>query len=375
VEFTLPVIKEPLSSLPDPFLSPQGERISDKSQWPKQREYLKEMLSHYLYGHMPPSPGNTKGQVVSSTEKYNSQAIVEEIHATCGPGDALAFEFQVIRPSKEGKFPVFVWIAWEGKDHPCEYETVVERGYAIARIDIKYFAPDDVLAYKNAGCGTLYPEYDWKALAMWAWGQSRVADYLESTPWASALIATGHSRYGKASACAGIFDERFQISAIAGAGCGGVSTLRYIGGRLGEGIGSGEQMDGMSKAFPHWVSQNIHDFDGHKLSFLPIDGNLIRSLIAPRAVISTDGLDDSWANPFGVQVAWLASQPVFDLLEVSERNAMYFREGGHAYDIPDWNAVLDFCDNILFGKEPPPFSYKLYSPKSDPAPLYCDWIG
>lgn len=50
-----------------------------------------------------------------------------------------------------------------------------------------------------------FPECDWGAIAMWAWGQSRLMDYLFTTGWADAnkIIATGHSCGGKvASRCA-----------------------------------------------------------------------------------------------------------------------------------------------------------------------------
>ena len=41
-----------IPELPDPFLKPDGTRVQRVGEWPAQREYLKEMLAHYLYGHM-----------------------------------------------------------------------------------------------------------------------------------------------------------------------------------------------------------------------------------------------------------------------------------------------------------------------------------
>ena len=51
---------EEIHQLPDPFLKPDGTRISNADEWPQQRQYLKEMLAYYLYGEMPPSPGNVR---------------------------------------------------------------------------------------------------------------------------------------------------------------------------------------------------------------------------------------------------------------------------------------------------------------------------
>ena len=39
-----------IHELPDPFLKPDGTRVQTREEWPEQREYLKAMLTHYLYG-------------------------------------------------------------------------------------------------------------------------------------------------------------------------------------------------------------------------------------------------------------------------------------------------------------------------------------
>lgn len=75
-----------------------------------------------------------------------------------------------------------------------------------------------------------------------------------------------------------------------------------------------------------------------------------KALIAPRALITTDGLGDVWANTFGTQVTWRAAQEVFDFLGVPEKNALHFREGKHEFQAADWIAIVDFCDEMFFGK-------------------------
>ena len=74
-----------IHELPDPFLKPDGTRVQTREEWPEQREYLKAMLTHYLYGTMPPPPGNTRGKVTFSRKVYNGRAIAETVHITCGP--------------------------------------------------------------------------------------------------------------------------------------------------------------------------------------------------------------------------------------------------------------------------------------------------
>ena len=58
-----------------------------------------------------------------------------------------------------------------------------------------------------------YPGYDWGILAGWAWGASRVADYLEtdSAIDKTKLIITGALRYGKSAMVAAAFDERLTV--------------------------------------------------------------------------------------------------------------------------------------------------------------------
>ena len=54
-QFEFPPVDElpEQEGLPDPFIGPDGKRIQSIDDWPAQREYLKAILSHYKYGHMP----------------------------------------------------------------------------------------------------------------------------------------------------------------------------------------------------------------------------------------------------------------------------------------------------------------------------------
>ncbi|MGN0316092.1 MAG: hypothetical protein ACI4EG_15055, partial [Fusicatenibacter sp.] len=58
-----------------------------------------------------------------------------------------------------------------------------------------------------------------------------------------------------------------------------------------------------------------------------------------------------WSNPYGTQISWMAADEVFHFLGAKEKNALHIREGGHDYLSSDWEAVVDFCDIVFFGKE------------------------
>ena len=51
-----------IPQLPDPFLFPDGTRVNDQADWLRRRGQIKAMILDYEYGHLPPDPGNVKGE-------------------------------------------------------------------------------------------------------------------------------------------------------------------------------------------------------------------------------------------------------------------------------------------------------------------------
>lgn len=390
-----------INELPDPFLKADKSRIALKEEWPAQREYLKDMLAHYLYGHMPQENGVTKGEVIFSRQVYGGKAVAETIRITTGRKEEICFTVDVIRPLKEQKVPVFTWNQQAGRHgSPIEENLVCERGYAIVEFKREELASDNGNAIHGM-VASAYPECDWGAIAIWAWGHSRIVDYLLMTDWADTdkIIATGHSRGGKAALCAAIYDERIAVCAPSGSGCGGAGCLRYLGGRYGEGSGVCETVGSINDAAGYWWTDNFGKFgnrqaDYTRLNFpvvendmefvmknfspnkmgktkdeskLPFDMHFAKALIAPRALITVDGIGDVWSNPYGTQVTWRAAQEVFDFLGVSGNNAMFFHEGGHEYNHLDWVAVADFCDFIFFKKKMDTNVVYCEAPKENPS--------
>lgn len=375
----------PIHELPDPFRKPDGSRVTSPEEWPEQREYLKAMLAHYMYGTMPPPPGNTRGEVIFSRPVYNGRAVAETIRITCGPNDAVQFDCDMIRPVKEGKVPVITWNQFKDRHgSPDEEDAVLNHGYAIVEFEKEQVAADNADAIRGP-LAQAYPEYTWGAIAMWAWAQSRIVDYLETTDYADMdrIVATGHSRGGKVAMCAAIYDERIALCASSGSGCGGAGCYRYMGSRLGEGTGICETAGSIEDAFPFWWCDNFGQF-GHRTAdytrsnaplitdvkdfikvmmsapmgqtgdedYMPFDLHFLRACIAPRPIISTDGLSDTWANTFGTQVTWRAADEVYRFLGAAGKNAMIMRDGPHEYQKSDWQAVIAFCDQMFYGKEP-----------------------
>lgn len=387
-QWIFPDIKEASSvkELPDLFLKPDGTRVTTLAEWPAQKEYLKAMLAHYMYGHMPPNPANTRGVIKKQEFVHGGKAIRETVQITCGPQESIHFDVIVIRPNQSGRYPVFVWNQFSQMEPcPIEEEAVCRRQYCIAMFNKEQLAPDSDL-YATGCCAKAYPDYDWRAIAIWAWGHSRVADYLANTEYADMdkIIATGHSRGGKAALCACIYDERFALCAANGSGCGGGGCLRFMGSRLGEKIGSCESLGDITNKnrFWYWFCDTFAQYGNHMAAsstlheeYLPFDLHFVKALLAPRPLLCTEGLDDVWANGYGTQITWRAAEEAYRFLGAGGKNAVHFREGGHAYSAQDWSTVLDFCDNMLYSRNISA-DYKIIPEDTNSVPaLHFNWAA
>jgi hypothetical protein len=338
----LPVLKE----LPDPFVFRDGNRVATRDDWNRRRAEIISMLAYYEYGHMPPAPDKVQAQVVSDEAVFEDAARELRVVLNLGPGGTLKVNVGVYIPQgKPGPFPVIFAIEPVWMDHlrPVARK-MVERGYIFAGFRREDLDEDN--ADRSDGVHPLYPGYDWATLAVWAWGCMRVVDYLDTLDAVDKahIALTGHSRAGKVALLAGALDERIALVAPHGSGAGGAGSYRIAP----KGCETLELIT-QPERFQYWFIPRLRDFAGHE-DQLPFDQHFLRALVAPRALVSMDGLDDAWANPLGTQEMWSAAQPVFDFLGAGENNGAYFRPGGHDTTDDDWAALLDFADHYFFGK-------------------------
>jgi hypothetical protein len=340
----LPVIGE----LPDPFLMKDGSRVKTAADWTRRREELKNLIQYYEYGHLPPPLPVTarelssgKNEALGATEKHLVLAIASG-------GKKVEYHLDLTIPlDKPGPLPVIVKgdLAWGKvtvKASENAVKEIVRRGYILAEFNREEVAPDK--DDRTTGVYTLYPDCDWGAEAAWAWGFHRTIDYLLTLACVDRrhIAVTGHSRGGKAALLAGAMDERIALTAPNGSGCGGAGSCR-VRGPKSEGI------ENILKKFPFWFHPRFKDFIG-KENRLPFDQHSVKALVAPRALVSTEGLGDLWANPEGTQATYLAAREVFRFLGAEEKIGIHFREGKHEQNETDWMALLDFADKVFFGK-------------------------
>ncbi len=334
--------------LQDPFLKPDGQRVSTKEEWQKQRQYIKAMLAHFQYGEMPPVPKNVIVKETLSEEIYDGAAIRKEYTLTLNRNSkTLDFRFGLIKPNRKGTFPVIIKNDRSINEIPDEINLeAIKRGYIMCQYIRTDLSLDDknIELTRNSGVFPLYPEYDWGTIAVWAWGYKLIIDYFEMLDFIDIekIVVTGHSRGGKTAFCGGIYDERIAITAPNSSGLGGTASHRYFE------LGQDEQTIGhASFANAHWWTPEFFKLAGFE-SRLPYDAHFGKAVIAPRAFFNAHALQDYWANPFGTFLTFEAAKKVYKWMGVEDNIKMHWRTGGHAQGVTDWLALLDFSDQYFY---------------------------
>jgi len=396
------------NSLPDVLAMNDGTRVKNIAQWEKRREEMKRILAYYAVGSMPPPPGNVKGKELKSESVLDGTVHYRLVHLTFGPAEKLALDIGIFTPSAVGPFPAIILQGGtppggavlprlpqgpnQGKGEdvlllvgpgatpvapvsdtagatastrpagrgfpPPTAESmanqradIFRRGYALVVFNPNDCAEDTTLrnedgswAFRNTRFYPAYPGYDWGILAGWAWGASRVADYLVTDPSIdkTKLIVTGASRNGKSSMIAAAFDERLMGAPVVTGG-GGIGAYRFAGPRRSE------TLDIMQKRYPNWFSPNLHEFWGRREK-LPFDEHWFLALAAPRPFIALEGITDTISLPDAVRHSIEGAQPAYALFGAQDRLGVNYANHGHAFTIEDWTAMMDFFDRHLRGK-------------------------
>ena len=393
--------------LPDALKMLDGTPVTTKEQWYKQRRpELKRLFQHYMYGFAPAAPKEVTAELLyADPQAFGGKALVEEIALTVGPGDAPKINLLFITPNeRKAPAPVFVAVNFCGnhtvladpkikipstwmykhcpgciddkateagrggqKDVWCA-EQLIDRGYALATFyngDIDPDQPDfqDGIhrhflkeGQKEVG------QHDWGAIAAWAWGVSRVVDFLQNCSEVdkTQICVTGHSRLGKTALLAGAMDERIAIVVPHQSGTGGCALSRD---------NDQETVERINRVFPHWFNDAFNQFSGHE-DRLPVDQHLLMALVAPRALLTTEGHQDKWANYTSGFRALQAADKVYKFLGAKGMNGtgliennesmdgpnfgdlvQYRRDTTHVLNADYWSKILDFADQHLAARK------------------------
>lgn len=364
----------PQFTLPDPLRSSDGMKVATQETWTnKRRAEVLELFRTHVYGRVPSTKFDLTFEVVHEDKKaLDGTATLKQIKAVVARGDqSLIIPFSLFIPNKSAK-PVAAFLLICNRDttniDPTRktkspfwpVEEGVARGYAMAAFHNADVDPDKHDGFKNGSHGLLDEKRgpdSWATLAAWAWGASRVMDYLVREPAINKtkIAVIGHSRGGKTALWAGAEDERFALVVSNDSGCGGAALSR----RKFQGK---EQVARINQAFPHWFCERFKEY-ADKEESLPVDQHMLMALIAPRAVAVGSALEDKWADPRGEFLSLLNAEPVYALFgkqglgiknmpavgEPAHGDGMHYhlRAGKHDLTLEDWKSYWDFADRTF----------------------------
>ncbi len=389
--------------MPDVLTMNDGRKVTTPEQWKRRREEMKQILEYYAVGQAPPPPGNVKGHEISSQTVLSGKAKYRLVHLTFGPKESLSLDIGIFTPAEGGPFPALIspsgsppgatalprlpqgpnqgrgedvlLLVGPGPERSAEApkapgpgrafpartaesiaagNPALAHGFAFVTFNNNDCGEDTTLrnsdgswAYRNTRFYPAYPKYDWGLLRGWAWGVSRIVDYLETDPAIdkTKLIVTGVSRTGKSALIAGAFDDRLAMVAPVASSGGGTPAYRFSG----AGRGGKEGLTEMVRKYPNWFSPHLHEFWGQP-DKLPFDEHWFMALAAPRPFIALEGTRDQNVNQNGVRQSWLAAQPAFALFHATDRLGVNWADRPHGMVQDDWDALLAFADKFLLGK-------------------------
>ena len=362
-----------LGKLPDPFLKPDGTRITNPKEWAAQRKEMYKTAVELQYGTQPPKPEVFTVDTLYLGDKSQSYKI------TAGTKEKqVSFLMRIFKPIlKEGeKCPVVV----DG-DMCFPYafdkefvETFTNNGIIYATFDRTELAHDIMREGRCKGAlYPVYPEYGFGALGAWAWGYSRCVDALEQLSFidTSCIAFTGHSRGAKTAALAGVLDERATIvnpnETCAGA-CGCYRIHMRADKEDGKNLGS-ETLARLLSNYDFWMGEGMQEY-GEREQDLPFDAHFLKAMVAPRTLLVGEAASDIWANPVGSWQTSVAAKEVFKFLGCEENLIWYFRKGYHFHHLVDVQTLVAVILNKYKGTPLPDYLYKTPFKKPE---LIFDW--
>ena len=345
-----------IAGLPDVLRLSNGARASTPDEWQKRRGEILELLRYYQLGSWPPPPAGLRAVEISTFKDEALGCTRVQVVLFVAPTreaverigdwpDTDTFRFAYVQaelwiPPGDGPFPVLIAPGYErmAPSRPLA-ELAIAKGYIVCGFDLA----------QAFACRAVFPNYDCSQLVWWAWAGSRCIDYLCSLDKVdkARVAVAGHSRLGKMSVVCAALDERISaaIASHTGSGSGMTEPWRYMGEKYG-----GETLEASTRLYPYWNHPRMRFFAGRE-NKLPFDAHFLPALIAPRALLITEGDRDPTGEPWGAQQAYLAIKEVYRLLGHEERLNIVFHQGEHRLnnDVPE--SYVEWLDKQL-GRAP-----------------------
>lgn len=388
--------KVPAYTLPDVLLDKDGMKVGTAAVWTStQRPWLYHLFEENVYGRFPqmkiPAQYETREK---ATPALDGLAIRKQVRIHFAASSSFMDVLIYTPANSKAGVPVFAgynfagnhtiandkgiflnenWIDARGKgvvnnratdssrgvsESQWQVKEILKHGYGIAVAYYGDIEPDNPDGWKTGIRNTLSNSLqikpdEWGAIGAWAWGLSRIMDYLEQDLDVDAkkVAVFGHSRLGKAALWAAASDQRFAIAISNESGEGGAAlSKRWYG----------ETVAIINTHFPHWFSPNYKKYNDNTVA-LPVDQHMLLSLIAPRPLYVASAEGDQWSDPKGEFLSARYASAVYALFgrkgidtdtmpalhqPVGDMVRYHYRAGKHDVTLYDWQQYLAFADKV-----------------------------
>ena len=383
-------------ALPDPLVTTKGVRVRDAATWTRvRRPEILRMIETTQFGRAPGKPEKVvvdrfdTGTVALGGKAIRRQATLYFTDDRSGPkAEVLSY----VPADAKGPVPLLLQISFSpnasvvddpgirpgemwGRDKkrvPAPAASAFGRvdvmpflanGFGFATVYYGDIEPDFIGGipfgirgrYLKPGQSQVAPD-EWGAIAAWAWGLSRVMDYLETERAIDAkrVALLGASRLGKTVLWTGANDQRFAMILASVSGEGGAALSRRNYGETVKHITD-------STRYEYQFARNYQSYSD-RVTELPFDGHMLISLIAPRPLLLQTGSTDYWSDPKGEYLAAVAASPVWKLFgkdglatdhypaagePVLSTLGYSMHEGRHGILPYDWPIFLQFMQRYL----------------------------
>ena len=374
-----PLDAMPYEGFPDLLAKADGKKARTAKEWEAGcKPRIREFFGSQIYGKAPARPADMKFTLEQEEPVLDGLGFRRTVRVDfSGPLGKCSFHVYADLPAgaKTKAAPGFIWISYSPRAMRSDVDrrAILSRGYALVQFGIWEYAPDygefaperRGWASRNVfGCYELESERrpdSWGCIAAWAWGASRVLDWMETQKELDArhVGVVGLSRGGKTALWTGASDERFAMVCPCCSGC--------MGPRLHRLSNPSRETFWLLRCIQHfWFCPNAEAWGDHEEE-MPWDMNALVACVAPRLLVVTDGCYDGGSGPVGGFHSARLASPVWELYgfkgiatDVSmprrpdtlvgtlddPRQKVFFNYhlGGHATMTGDWNRFMDIAD-------------------------------
>lgn len=360
----------PQYTLPSVLTRHNGKEVKTVRAWEKyRRPEILETFASQMYGHVPAAPKGLYFELKDQNPKaLGGTATQKHIWVGYDKKDpSVGFDLMLMVPNGvSGPVPVMTALNFYGNDelfkpqnaYRWPFEEAISQGFAVATAWHEQIEPDVIR--RGQGGVRDYISADWGAISAWAWGLSRIMDYIQTDPTLDKdkVMVFGQSRLGKVALWAGANDQRFAMVVSNCSGCCGAAISRRE---------FGENFNAIRGSFPYWFCDNFAQYSDQDF---PLDQHCLAALIAPRQLYIGSAQLDTWADPKGEWLSAVNAGPVYELyglkgLECTEQMpavgrpdnkgsvAYKLRYGSHGITYWDWAEYIATAKRAFGIKDEP----------------------